>query len=194
MRETWLRTNRRALALGVLLPAVLAVLGLAALGWAVASGKHWGVQLLIVLLTAVPLWMIGELLYALTRPRLGYEPGELLVFLEPTRATRVPIEIVEVFFLGQGPSTLPKLKGREPETQNVIIRLAESAVDWKHRDVRQAIGQWCEGYITIRGSWCEPITPGVMRRLNSRLAEVKRENCGGGTETQRDGEAERSGR
>lgn len=181
MMEVWLKTNRRALGLGIVLPAGLVVVGVGLLVWAMGTGQHWGVQLLIVLLLSVPVWMIGELLYALTRPRLGYEPGELLVFLEPTRATRVPIEIVEVFFLGQGASALPKLKGREPETQNVVIRLAEAAVEWKHRDVRPAFGQWCEGYITIRGSWCEPITPGVMRRLNNRLAEVKREGsaeCG----------------
>jgi hypothetical protein len=178
----------------MMLPMVLAIVGVAAIVWALGTGQHWGVQLLIVLLLSVPVWMMGELLYALTRPRLGYEAGELLVFLEPTRATRVPIEIVEVFFLGQGPSTLPKLRDREPETQNVVIRLAESAVDWKHRDVRPAFGQWCEGYITIRGSWCEPITPGVMRRLNSRLAEVKRERSGDKTERQRDGETERSRR
>src|SRR2546428_11597046 len=98
---------------------------------------------------AVPLWMIGELLYALTRPRLGYEAGELVVFFEPTRATRVPIEIVEVFFLGQGPSELPKLKGRKPETQNVVIRLAESAGGWKHRGVRPALGEWGGGDIPV---------------------------------------------
>ncbi|HMC10707.1 MAG TPA: hypothetical protein VKH44_05435 [Pirellulaceae bacterium] len=135
-------------------------------------------QLLLVLVTAIPLWMIGELLYAIFRPRIAYEAGELLVFLEPARPTRVPIGIVEVFFLGQGPSELPKLKGREPETQNVVIRLAESAADWKHRDVRPSFGHWCEGYITIRGSWCEPITPELMRGLNHRLAEVQRERRG----------------
>jgi hypothetical protein len=97
----------------------------------------------------------------------------LLVYLDPTRPTRVPIEIVECFFLGQGPSELPKLKGREPETQNVIVRLAEAASEWKHRDVRRALGHWCEGYITIRGSWCEPISPDLMKRLNRRLAEVQ---------------------
>jgi hypothetical protein len=133
----------------------------------------------LVLLTVgvVALWMVGVMVYAMMRPRVGYEARELLVFLEPTKATRVPIEIVEVFFLGQGPSELPRLNGREPETQNVIIRLAESAVDWKHRDVRPAIGHWCEGYITIRGSWCERITPDVMRRLNKRLVEVKKQNA-----------------
>jgi hypothetical protein len=190
MPEVWLKTNRRALALGLLLPAAASAVGCAGLGWSLVAGKHWLVQLFFVLLAAVPLWMIGELLYAITRPRVGYEQGELLVFLEPARATRVPIDIVEVFFLGQGPSVLPKLNGREPETQNVIIRLAESAPDWKHRDVRPAFGQWCEGYITIRGSWCEPITPELMRRLNGRLAEVLRERKAAG-ERAKEGERER---
>jgi hypothetical protein len=55
------------------------------------------------------------------------------------------------------------------------VRLAESAQDWKHRDVRPAFGHWCEGYITIRGSWCEPINEGLMKRLNQRLVAVQRE-------------------
>ena len=139
------------------------------------TGKHWALQLTLLTAGVVALWMIGVMVYAMTRPRVGYEAGDLLVFLEPTQATRIPIDIVEVFFLGQGPSELPRIAGREPETQNVIIRLAESAVNWKHRDVRPAIGHWCEGYITIRGSWCERITPEVMRRLNKRLSEVKKE-------------------
>jgi len=68
----------------------------------------------------------------------------------------------------------------------VIVRLAEAAEEWKHRDVRPALGEWCEGYITIRGSWCERITPELMRRMNGRLADVKRE-----TERRREGERER---
>lgn len=175
MKEVWLKTNRRALVLGMLLPAVILAIAVAGLVWTVASGKHWAWQLPLLIVIIAPLWMIGEMLYALLCPRVGYDSGELLVFLEPTRPTRVPIDIVEVFFLGQGPSELPKLKGREPETQNVIIRLAESATEWKHRDVRPTFGHWCEGYITLRGAWCEPITPGLMRRLNQRLAEAQRE-------------------
>ena len=173
--ETWLKTNRRALALGLVLPVLVAVLACAAAIWAAASGQHVVVQAGLLLLGAVGLWMVGQLGYAMTRPRLGYEAGDLLVYLEPTRPTRVPIGIVEVFFLGQGPAELPKLKGRELETQNVIVRLAESAEEWKHRDVRPALGHWCEGYITIRGSWCERITPELMRRMNRRLLEVKQE-------------------
>jgi hypothetical protein len=195
MAEIWLKTNRRALALGTALPAVVAVAGGTGLAWTMATGKHWLLQLVFLVMTATPVWMIGELLYAITRPRVGYERGELLVFLEPARPIRVPIDIVEVFFLGQGPSVLPKLKGREPETQNVIIRLAESATEWKHREVRPTFGQWCEGYITIRGSWCEPITPALLRRLNQRLAEIQRERRGGQAgEKGRGGEGEAEAR
>jgi hypothetical protein len=174
MSETWLKTNRRALSLGLVVPGLILLAAGGGLAWSVVTGQHGAIQLLLAVLTVGPLWMIGELLYALSRPRIGYEPGELLVYFDAARPTRVPIEIVEVFFLGQGPSELPPLKGREPETQNVIVRLAESAADWKHRDVRPAIGHWCEGYITIRGSWCEPITPTLMRELNHRLAEIHR--------------------
>src|SRR5262245_23683265 len=175
MSEVWLKTNRRALVLGLALPGAVAAVGGGLLIWATASGQHWVIQVGLLVVAAAGLWMSGELVYAMTRPRVGYEAGDLLVYFEPTRATRIPIDIVEVFFLGQGPGVLPKLKGREPETQNVIIRLAESASDWKHRDVKPAFGHWCEGYITIRGSWCEKITPEVMKGLNRRLAEVKRE-------------------
>jgi len=175
MMEVWLKTNRRALVLGLIVPALLLVVAGSLLVWTILAGLHWMWQLPIALLAVLPLWMVGELLYAASRPRIGYESGELLVFLEPTKATRVPIDIVEVFFLGQGPSELPKLAGREPETQNIVVRLAEAAVDWKHRDVKPALGHWCEGYITIRGSWCEPITPDVMKQLNRRLAEIHRE-------------------
>jgi hypothetical protein len=176
MVEVWLKTNRRALGLGLVLPVGVTAAAWAGLVWAAMSGQHWGVQGMLLALGAVGLWMIGGLVYAMTQPRVAYEAGELLVYLEPGRATRVPIGFVEVFFLGQGPGELPKLKGREPETQNVIVRLAESAEEWKHRDVRPALGHWCEGYITIRGSWCERITPQLMRRMNGRLAEVKRES------------------
>ncbi len=182
MAEVWLRTNRRALILGMILPGLFVIGCGAALVWSIVAGKSWIVQLLLFTLTAVPLWMLGELIYAAFQPRVAYDAGELLVFLEPARATRVPIQIVEVMFLGQGPSELPKLKGREPETQNVVIRLAESATDWKHRGVRPAFGQWCEGYITIRGAWCEPITADLLRKLNHRLAEIHRQRQSGAGE------------
>ena len=183
MPEVWLRTNRRALGMGLALPGIMVAAGVAGIVWSTATGQHWMWTAFFLPLAVLPLYMVGELLYAMTQPRLAYAPAELLVYLEPARPTRVPIEIVECFFLGQGPSELPKLGGREPETQNVIVRLAESATDWKYRDVRPSLGHWCEGYITIRGSWCEPISPALMKRLNQRLAEVQRERKAAARET-----------
>ncbi len=33
---------------------------------------------------------------------------------------------------------------------------------------------WCSGYITIRGTWCEPLNVPLVNRLNQRLADVTR--------------------
>ncbi len=175
MHEVWLRNNRRALLVGMILPGLWLTIGLAALVTALATGQPWWLGAVAAIVSLPPVWLLAGLVLALTRPRLAYEEGELLVYVDAYRPTRVPIDVVEVFFLGQGPSELPKLAGREPETQNVVVRLAESATDWKHREVRPAFGQWCEGYITLRGAWCEPITREVMQGLNRRLAEVQRE-------------------
>ena len=174
MHEVWLRNNRRALAVGMILPGLWLAIALAALATGLSRGEMW-LAAVAALLCLPPLWLLAGLALAMTRPRLAYEDGGLLVYIDAYRPTRVPIEVVEVFFLGQGPSELPRLAGREPETQNVVVRLAEAAAEWKHREVRPAIGQWCEGYITLRGSWCEPITRDLMQRLNRRLAEVQRE-------------------
>src|SRR5688500_4253287 len=175
MHEVWLRNNRRALLVGMILPGLWLTIGLAALVTALATGQPWWLGAVAAIVSLPPVWLLAGLVLALTRRRLAYEEGELLVYVDAYRPTRVPIDVVEVFFLGQGPSELPKLAGREPETQNVVVRLAESATDWKHREVRPAFGQWCEGYITLRGAWCEPITREVMQGLNRRLAEVQRE-------------------
>jgi hypothetical protein len=158
-----------------LFPSVWLAAALFSLWLSVSTGQPWLFSAICLLLALPPLWMVLGLAFALACPRIAYEPGELLVFVEMHRATRVPIEIVECFFLGQGPSELPKLAGREAETANVVVRLAEAASEWKHREIKPAFGQWCEGYITIRGAWCEPINRDLLQRLNHRLAEVQRE-------------------
>jgi hypothetical protein len=112
------------------------------------------------------------------QPRLAYANGQLEVYLA-RQPLRVPIEIVECFFMGQGPSFLPAMpigdSKAAPDTANLIVRLAESEPDWKHRDVWPRLGQWCEGYITIRGAFCEPLSKEVAGKLNHRLVEVHRE-------------------
>jgi hypothetical protein len=52
--------------------------------------------------------------------------------------------------------------------------LAESATQWHQMPVRASLGEWCDGYITVRGMWCEPLTIKLVTDLNRRLAQVKR--------------------
>jgi hypothetical protein len=175
MQEVWLRNNRRALYLGMILPGVWLAIALGAFALALVYGLSLVTSGIALLLGLPAVWMLGGLAYALSQPRVAYEPGELIVYTHMNRATRLPIDVVEVFFSGQGDSELPKLAGREPETRNIVIRLAEAASEWKHGEIHPAIGHWCDGYITIRGAWCEPIEREVFQRLNHRLAEIHRE-------------------
>ena len=175
MREIWLHTNRRAILLGMLLPGSIAASGAALAIVSRQLGAGWWWTTAGIVSAVGGLLALTSLAWWLSVPRLAYEAGELLVFVDRREPIRVPIEIVECFFLGQGPSFLPELAGREPETANVIVRLAESADEWKHRDVNPRIAHWCEGYITLRGAWCEPIQPEGLRRLNHRLSEIHRQ-------------------
>ncbi len=118
-------------------------------------------------------------LWVARRPRLGYYRGELLVYLQAGKPIHVPIDVVEVFFLGQGP-----VAGKDPRNRganagiaaaNVVVRLSEAATEWHRRDVNVVLGVWQEGYITLRGLWCEPLNGDVLQRMNRRLAKIKRD-------------------
>lgn len=176
MRESWLMPNRRAIAMGLVTPACAIMVGTAlvlfSLGRERTGFYFWSGCTLIGLSLAGGL---GALLL-INQPRLAYAKGCLVVFLGPPRPHFVPINLVECFFLGHGPSMLPASRGKEAETQTIVVRLAESAAEWKHRDVKPALGHWCDGYIVIRGTWCEPITPELVQKLNSRLVEAHRQD------------------
>jgi hypothetical protein len=114
-------------------------------------------------------------LWVATRiPRLAYDDGELLVYLRSLAPLRVPVEAVECFFLGQGPAHPAAPDEPVAKAANVIARIAESAPQWHARPVRADLGQWCDGYITIRGMWCEPLSHERINQLNRRLAEAHR--------------------
>lgn len=175
MPEVWLRTNRRALLLGLILPALLSLVGVLLAALTVSQQWHWSLHIVAGGIVVAALFLTGNILWLASQPRLAYEPDSLLVYLESREPVRVPVEVVECFFLGQGSSELPKIAGVEPETSNVIVRLAERAKDWHHRDTKPAIAHWCEGYITLRGAWCEPISGEALKDLNHRLAAAHRE-------------------
>jgi hypothetical protein len=168
MFEVWLCPNRRALAMGMSAPALLAAIGVAVtlVGGTLPCAIGWTVIGFAVLLSALLLWQIFQ-------PRLAYEPGSMLVYLRLGSPIRVPIDLVEGFFLGSGPLRLSDRHSAPFNAVGLIIRLAEKAADWADRPVKPALGRWAEGYITIHGAWCEPLSLEVVTRLNVRLHDIQ---------------------
>lgn len=171
MHEIWVRPNYRAIALGTIPPLVLAALG----AWMVfglgGSGSGWWRWLgtaVVVLCVA----MIAAILMQLRRPRVAYADGRVLFYLRSGPPIAVPVNVVEAFFLGQGPSYLPGQSTSTDNTINLVARLSQREQQWAHQEVKPALGHWCDGYATIRGTWCEPLNEQVVRRLNRRLKEV----------------------
>ena len=169
--EIWLRTNRRALAFGAVPPALFALLGaylLFGLGPSAAAWWHWIGGVMVV----IGLFNVAILMLQLREPRIAYQAGNVLFYLVSGQPIAVPVKVVEAFFLGQGPTMLPGTEKHHDSTVNLVARLSQRETSWAERDVKPALGRWCEGYVTIRGTWCEPLNGELIRRLNRRLREV----------------------
>lgn len=169
MIEVWLAPNRRVLVLGMVLP------GLGTLAGAALWLEGWRVLGLALMLVGGLL--VASLAWQLFRPRIGYRRGELLFYLQNREPIAVPIEIVEGFLLGQGPTLRPGERHRSEQARTVVVRLSEKATDWARREVKPALGSWCEGYITIRGAWCEPLNVELVQALNRRLAAAHKQEA-----------------
>jgi hypothetical protein len=98
----------------------------------------------------------------------------VLFYLRASQPIAVPVGIIEAFFLGQGPASLPAGLRRQ-ESVNLVARISQRATDWARQQVKPSLGNWCDGYVTIHGTWCEPLGTELVRRLNRRLKEVKTE-------------------
>jgi hypothetical protein len=171
MRETWLRPNRRAIWFGCIPPAIVAACG----GWlafATVESSHPWLRWIGAALAIASLATIAALLTQLRKPRIAYHDGQVLFYLRRGRPIAVPVDIVEAFFLGQGPATLPGSLPRQ-EAVNLVARLSRRATEFARRDVKHVLGNWCDGYVTIHGTWCEPLDTEMIRWLNRRLQEVK---------------------
>jgi len=172
MREVWLKPNLRAATLGFIVSAGLEALGFALLlvGWIVYPNDvlFWGG----IALAAVAQVGIISMAMQMARPRIAYLDREVLFYVRDDGPVRVPLEFVEGFLLGQGPAMLPGA-AQNWETSTLIAKLADNAESWQKLDVAPAVASWCNGYVTIRGTWCEPLSVEVVNRLNRRLAEIK---------------------
>lgn len=171
MRETWLNTNRRAIFLGCVPPLAAVVIGTWLMFGTSADGGHYWRWLGTATLLA-GLGITALLLNQLRRPRVAFQSGQVLFYLRSGPPLAVPVEIVEAFFAGQGPAELPGLT-KQPQAVNLIARLSQRHTEWARQTVKPALGNWCDGYVTIRGSWCEPLDGELIRKLNRRLKEVK---------------------
>ncbi len=173
MRETWLRPNRRAIWLGCVPPAAMAALGAFLAGGGTDPNNQWWPWVGAAFMVG-GVALIAALVAQLRRPRIAYGDGHVLFYLRAGQPIAVPVDIVEAFFLGQGPAKLPNTLARQ-ETVNLVARISQRATDWARQDVKPSLGNWCDGYVTIRGTWCEPLGTELVRRLNRRLKEVKTE-------------------
>jgi hypothetical protein len=169
MSEIWLHTNRRVIVFALIWPAAGLALGLL-LATALAS-MPW-IRWLGVGLAAVSAWFAILFVWQLRQPRIARRGDELLFYLRTGAPLRVPLAVVEGFLLGQGPSYLRADKPAASQVATVVVRLADRATDFAHRDVKPALGSWCNHYVTIRGTWCEPLSVALVTRLNTRLADA----------------------
>jgi hypothetical protein len=173
MRETWLRPNRRAIWFGCVPLAAVAALG----AWLACGGTDPNNRTLPWIgaaFTVGGLAMVGLLLAQLWRPRIAYRDGQVLFYLRAGQPIAVPAGVVEAFFLGQGSAKLPGGFERQ-ESVNLVARISQRATEWSRQEVKPSLGNWCDGYVTIRGTWCEPLGTELVRRLNRRLKEVQTE-------------------
>jgi hypothetical protein len=176
MTEVWLRSNRRVLGMALVPAGLVAAVG-AGIANAASGGLARGVGWALVAIGAL---LVAGLVVQIARPRIAYRDGHVLFRLRPGAPIAVPREVVESFFFGQGPALLPHVGGPRMESKNLVARLSQKAPEWAHVDVKPALGHWCEGYVSIRGTWCEPLTGDVVRRLNARLRELREAERGEG--------------
>jgi hypothetical protein len=174
MREIWLRPNRRAIWFGCVPPLVIGVMG-AWIMFGISAGASSALRWIGLLLMAAGFAVVAALLQQLRRPRIAYQNDHVLFYLQAGQPFEVPVQIVEAFFIGQGPARLPGVPS-QPRAANLVVRLSQRAAEWADREVKPALGKWCGGYVTICGAWCEPLHDELLRRLNRRLHEVKSES------------------
>ena len=74
-----------------------------------------------------------------------------------------------VFSWGLEPVSCRDPTGQEVALRNLVVRLAEKATDYHHRDVKAAFGRWDDGYIVLHGAWCEPLHLEVVKRLECAI-------------------------
>lgn len=172
--EVWLRTNRRAFYVGMVGPAVCLAIGAALLAIGRFADLSWarGTGYATLAVAAVLLLLLG---WQIIRPRIARKGNFVLLYLRPGAPIAVPLEYVEAFLIGQGPSFIRPDQPDASLASTIVLKIADRAQDYAQRDVHEALASWCNHYVTIRGAWCEPLSLDVVNRLNATLAKAQQE-------------------
>ena len=117
-------------------------------------------------------WTWAALWY-LVLPRVELREGELWVRLHPVLRAQIPLEHVEAFLLNQGPAMPQEAVRDRALATNLVIRIAEKAEPWSQQRRATLLGIWCGPYITLRGTWLEPLSVQKINRLNELLYQAK---------------------
>lgn len=124
-------------------------------------------------MACVGLATILAIVRQLWQPRIAFRDGHVLFYLRAGEPFVVPASVVEAFFVGQSPVVLSNGQSTAHRSLNLVARLSQRETEWARQKVKPALGEWQNGYVTVRGAWCEPISEGVVRRMNRRLKEVQ---------------------
>ena len=164
MTEVWLRPNQRVLKLSMVPVVAIGILGafMFTSGWQMFGG---------VAVTGAA-FALGLLIRQFFLPRIALRGGMVLFYLRAGSPLEVPLHLLEAFFQGQGPTHLPGESPSATKVVNLVARLSRRETEFHERDVKPALGSWADGYVTIRGTWCEPIDTELIRRLNRRISEL----------------------
>ena len=174
MATPLLRNNTRAAAVLAGMASLPLIAGLCLLWWTGRQAPLIIAALAWLLIVVGTILTIYQLLWLKT-PRLAHTTDQLLIYVRGLRPIQVPIDLVECFFLGQAPSLIVTAEGKSVENRAVVVRLAERAQEWHRRKIRRALGHWCDGYITLRGTWCEPLDGELLNRMNAELVKLQRQ-------------------
>ena len=175
MQQILLRSNRRIGTLALISAALVVLLAIVVVYFASLPWLRW----LAVLVAVLSVLALVLAFWFRQFPRMAIVGEELLIHARALRSPiRVPLEYVEVFFLGQG-AVQGAEPGHPPDYQgavaaNVVVRLAEKDKSWHQRSVNQWLAVWEDGYITLRGLWCENIDQHLMKDMNASLVQAKR--------------------
>jgi hypothetical protein len=170
MNEVWVRTNPRlylAPAAGLAAVAAIPALVIAVGGFDQISLKPW------LMFAAVGLAVAAVLALLSRRPRLAYDGTNVRFYVRAGSRVDVPVELVEAFLLGRGPTYLPGHTNDSTETTTLVVRISERAEEFNHVETTPTLAAWCGHYCTLRGTWTEPLGIELVNRLNRRLYDAQ---------------------